>query len=546
MSPLLSRSSSPGKFFAGVAGTFGERRSLSCAMDSPTSVSSSLGGLRRTLLAALQLGTCTWGAVVTLEDIEPERGSSARTAGSPPMPTSPDEGPAPEPGPFPCLDAEPLATDPSGAIEQCSGGWSHRTAAKACPWKEERGDFVLPPSPFPDLDECTRDSQCTAGPYGACLGPGGNAGIPNRHWNSCHYGCETDVHCGPEAICVCGPLVGTCISATCRSDADCEPGLLCASYLADPGCDFPAFACQTRDDQCVAASDCTGEERCTVLEGRGVRECEARNCIRGRPFLVNGAPRLARIIAGHDGWACHDGHSFYDELSTQVRGRLADAWEAAGLLEHASIAAFARFTLELLAVGAPAELVELAGQAIGDETRHARQCFGLAARFRGMATGPDRLPIEDALQSVALDRIALTTFLEGCIGETVATLEALEAGALATDPQVRSVLAGIAQDEARHAELAWRFLQWALQKAGPDLGERLLAALECEQASAERARPPDEPFVRDLETYGVLPARRCAALRRAALREVVRPCLERLLSEPVRRTLPPGVRLEPL
>src|SRR5690606_41061830 len=64
----------------------------------------------------------------------------------------------------------------------------------------------------------------------------------------------------------------------------------------------------------------------------------------------------------------------------------------------------------------------------------------------------------------------------------------------------------------------WRFLQWALQKAGPDLGERLLAALECEQASAERARPPDEPFVRDLETYGVLPARRCAALRRAALR----------------------------
>src|SRR5690606_30236649 len=113
------------------------------------------------------------------------------------------------------------------------------------------------------------------------------------------------------------------------------------------------------------------------------------------------------------------------------------------------------------------------------------------------------------------------------------------------DPQVRSVLAGIAQDEARHAELAWRFLQWALQKAGPDLGERLLAALECEQASAERARPPDEPFVRDLETYGVLPARRCAALRRAALREVVRPCLERLLSEPVRRTLPPGVRLEP-
>jgi hypothetical protein len=47
-------------------------------------------------------------------------------------------------------------------------------------------------------------------------------------------------------------------------------------------------------------------------------------------------------------------------------------------MEHASVAAFARFTLDLLALGAPADLVQSAQQALGDEIAHAELCFGLA------------------------------------------------------------------------------------------------------------------------------------------------------------------------
>ena len=45
----------------------------------------------------------------------------------------------------------------------------------------------------------------------------------------------------------------------------------------------------------------------------------------------------------------------------------AQAWRLSGLAEHSSVAAFARAALELMAVGAPAELVADAHQAAIDE-----------------------------------------------------------------------------------------------------------------------------------------------------------------------------------
>lgn len=57
-------------------------------------------------------------------------------------------------------------------------------------------------------------------------------------------------------------------------------------------------------------------------------------------------------------------------------------------MEHASVAAFARFTLQLLAMGAPAELVQASVGAAADELDHARLRFGIADRFDGRLGAP--------------------------------------------------------------------------------------------------------------------------------------------------------------
>jgi hypothetical protein len=57
---------------------------------------------------------------------------------------------------------------------------------------------------------------------------------------------------------------------------------------------------------------------------------------------------------------------------------------------------------------------------------------------------------------------------EGCVNETVAALDAESRSEATSDPAVRAVLRRISDDEAAHAELAWRFVHWALTTGGHD------------------------------------------------------------------------------
>jgi hypothetical protein len=110
---------------------------------------------------------------------------------------------------------------------------------------------------------------------------------------------------------------------------------------------------------------------------------------------VAGTARVAEV-AGRDDWRA--GIAPTDiAISADVRARLAAEWERIGLLEHASIAAFARFALQLLALGAPRDLVEDAQRAMADETRHAELAFALASAYGGAARGPGRFAIDGCL-----------------------------------------------------------------------------------------------------------------------------------------------------
>ena len=65
-------------------------------------------------------------------------------------------------------------------------------------------------------------------------------------------------------------------------------------------------------------------------------------------------------------------------------------------MEHASVAAFARFTLHLMSLGAPAALVERSNAALADETLHAKLAFAIASGYAGRAIGPGPLAIDGA------------------------------------------------------------------------------------------------------------------------------------------------------
>jgi hypothetical protein len=168
-------------------------------------------------------------------------------------------------------------------------------------------------------------------------------------------------------------------------------------------------------------------------------------------------------------------------------------------------------------------------RAIEDERRHARLCFGLASAFAGEQVGPGRLDVSGALPAPSLARSLATALVEGCIGETVAALEASELAAQVVDPVLRDALEGIAADERRHAELAWKFAHWAVSR-DHSLSALLEQELERVQRELFEFNPPQaKPGDRDRAQAGVMPGAMRTAVRREALRRIVEPGLSGMI-----------------
>jgi hypothetical protein len=370
---------------------------------------------------------------------------------------------------------------------------------------------------------CSADTECNDKPYGYCAPVFYSEQVGSG--TECVYGCTVDADCGVGFLCQCGDPIGQCIPAECLSDEDCGDEL-CAAWFDGGVCGSQhAFACQTADDECATDADCGDGGTCIAPDG--VRVClpySGFEC--GRPFLVRGAARLADVVAGGD-WA-RGGLGAAEACDPHERLRVSEYWVQAGLMEHASIAAFARFALQLMHLGAPRELLEASQRAMQDETEHARLCFGLAERYLGTAVGAGPLSMEGALLDLDFERILVLCFREGCVGETVAALEARVARDHAIDAEVQHVLDRIAPDEQSHAELAWKFIRWALRE-NPTVA-RVLLAQELQLLSNELSEPPPPAAAdRGVPEHGVLAESERATIRRAALREVVLPCAEAVL-----------------
>jgi len=427
------------------------------------------------------------------------------------------KNPKPSPGP---------GGEETGFVE-CEGGAKHRVRVVECPSSVPRaGECGMDAGP--SVNSCRIDAECTDAPRGFCRS--------SEYGCYCEYGCVRDSDCGAGSICLCGDPIGKCAPAECTTDADCTGGMLCLSYDQAPGCEKMAVACQTPTDQCLADSDCAGFGVSCERQATGQRTCVDQRCHEtpGRPFVVEGSPRVAGLASRGD-W-CSSLAPGLHALRPSERAELAGHWTECALAEHASVASFARFALELLALGAPPELLLRAQQAMADEVRHARDAFALASAYRGQSIGPGPLDVEGALTPPSLASVLRTALLEGCIGETVAAVEAAEALAVVKDDAVRAALSRVAPDEAAHAELAFRFVKWALDQAGPDLRDELVAeAMRIVDGAGRAARVDDTSNMRPaLTSHGALGGRFRQELRRRVIDEVVAPCLRAIAASPVR------------
>jgi hypothetical protein len=242
----------------------------------------------------------------------------------------------------------------------------------------------------------------------------------------------------------------------------------------------------------------------------------------GRPFSVQGAARLAEVVHRAD-WGSGRVTAPDLDLAAQA-GR---AWLRAALAEHASVASFARFSLDLLRLGAPPALLQASARAAADEVVHARSAFGIAGSLLGRAVGPGPLETAGAVSQDDPLTIFVRLLREGCVDETVSAALAAEMRSEARDATVIAALDRIVADEAEHALLAWRAARWMLS-VHPELvsGVRqVLGALVLEAAPSSEDRHPAA-----LRALGVLHGDRRQAVRVEVLRSIVEPALRGLLA----------------
>ena len=132
--------------------------------------------------------------------------------------------------------------------------------------------------------------------------------------------------------------------------------------------------------------------------------------------------------------------------------------------EHASVASFARHTLQLLSMGAPGSLLTGSQKAALDEIKHAKMCYSIAETFLGDTIQPSTLDVDGSVRAQSKEEVIQSVINEGCIGETISAVRAQVGSQYAKQPILKGILETIAADETNHAQLAWNTVEWAIER----------------------------------------------------------------------------------
>jgi tRNA isopentenyl-2-thiomethyl-A-37 hydroxylase MiaE len=225
---------------------------------------------------------------------------------------------------------------------------------------------------------------------------------------------------------------------------------------------------------------------------------------RGRQLRKRGKVLLPPL--GPDGsWA---GLPMKSEIPAEARAAAAARWRENGRTEHASVAAFARLTLDLMALGAPPDLIQSANLDARDEIRHAELCFSLAKALDGRDGGPGPFPEAQTARTLpsnrtlALAELAVDSLIDGALHEGLSARIIAQLAKRCEEPAIKSLLAELAADEGRHAAHGWDVVKWCLEEGGAPVAHALRGA-----TATLPARPstdlPAEARGGDWERFGI-------------------------------------------
>ncbi len=199
---------------------------------------------------------------------------------------------------------------------------------------------------------------------------------------------------------------------------------------------------------------------------------------RGRQLRKRGKVLLPPL--GPDGaWAALPLES---RVPSAVRAAVAARWRENGRTEHASVAAFARLTMDLIALGAPPDLIHSANLDARDEIRHAELCFSLAKAIDGQDGGPGPFPEAQTARTLpsnrtlALAALAVDSLIDGALHEGLSARIIAQLARRCEDPAIRALLLELAADEGRHAAHGWDVVKWCLDEGGAPVVHALRGA----------------------------------------------------------------------
>ena len=224
---------------------------------------------------------------------------------------------------------------------------------------------------------------------------------------------------------------------------------------------------------------------------------------RGRQLRRRGQVLLPEVDDGAD-WALRT-FALEDE---HAPAGLADQWRENGKTEHASVAAFARLTLDLMALGAPPHLIAAANQDALDEIRHAELCFSLATALDGRRVSPAPFPEAQRVATLsrsrpfALARLAVSSLVDGALHEGVSARIIAQLAKRSAFPAIRDMLKSIAADEGRHSAHGWDVVLWCVEVGGSPVRAALLGAL-CGLPNEMRTSLPEPAANGGWERWGI-------------------------------------------
>ena len=150
-------------------------------------------------------------------------------------------------------------------------------------------------------------------------------------------------------------------------------------------------------------------------------------------------------------------------------------------MEAESVPAFDLLAHDLRRARAPRSLLRRAVAAGDDEVLHAHLAAALAGQTPEVQLGGalDSLESRAGLEGdQLLARLAVESWLDGCLGEGAAAERARLESERLDDPDACRAQRIIAADERRHAELAWDVLTWTLSVGGGPVRRALRDVLE--------------------------------------------------------------------